>query len=97
MPWSQMMSMNMSPPRATAERKVESVPNVNARMRKSGSRNIGSAAGRFADAQDETREHRLGNALLGDREHDEADRGAREEHDHPRARPARGAAARRPD
>ena len=42
MPWSQMISMNMSPPRATAERNVESVPKVNARMRNSGSRNIGS-------------------------------------------------------
>ena len=42
MPWSQMISMNISPPRATAERNVESVPNVNARMRNSGSRNIGS-------------------------------------------------------
>ena len=31
----------MSPPRATAERNVDSVPNVNARMRNSGRRNIG--------------------------------------------------------
>ena len=37
-----MISMNISPPRATAERNVESVPNVNARIRNSGSRNIGS-------------------------------------------------------
>ena len=46
MPCSQMISMNISPPRATAERNVESVPNVNARMRNSGSRNIGSATRR---------------------------------------------------
>ena len=45
MPCSQMMSMNISPPRATAERNVDSVPNVNARMRNSGRRNIGSAGG----------------------------------------------------
>ena len=43
MPCSQMISMNISPPRAIAERKVDSVPNVNARMRNSGRRNIGSA------------------------------------------------------
>ena len=42
MPCSQMISMNIRPPRATAERKLESVPNVNARIRNSGSRNIGS-------------------------------------------------------
>ena len=42
MPCSQMISMNISPPRATAERNVESVPNVKARMRNSGRRNIGS-------------------------------------------------------
>ena len=41
MPCSQMMSMNISPPRATADRNVDSVPNVKARMRNSGSRNIG--------------------------------------------------------
>ena len=38
-----MISMNMSPPRATAERKLESTPNVKARMRNSGSLNIGCA------------------------------------------------------
>ena len=43
MPCSQMISMNISPPRATAERNVESVPNVNARIRNSGRRNIGSS------------------------------------------------------
>ena len=43
MPCSQMMSMNIRPPRATADRKVESVPKVKARMRNSGRRNIGSA------------------------------------------------------
>jgi hypothetical protein len=43
MPCSQMISMNISPPRAIAERNVESVPNVNARIRNRGSRNIGSA------------------------------------------------------
>jgi hypothetical protein len=37
-----MISMNISPPRATAERNVDSVPNVKARIRNSGSRNIGS-------------------------------------------------------
>ena len=35
--------MNISPPRATAERKVDSVPKVKARMRKSESRNMGCA------------------------------------------------------
>ena len=43
MPCSQMISMNIRPPRATADRKVESVPKVKARMRNSGSLNIGSA------------------------------------------------------
>jgi hypothetical protein len=38
--------MNISPPRATADRKVDRVPNVNARMRNSGSLNIGSATRR---------------------------------------------------
>ncbi len=46
MPCSQMISMNIRPPRATAERNVESVPNVNARIRNSGSWNIGSATRR---------------------------------------------------
>src|SRR6478736_4105184 len=46
MPCSQMMSMNIRPPRATADRKVDSVPKVKARMRKSGRRNIGSATRR---------------------------------------------------
>ena len=41
MPCSQMISMNMSPPRPTAARKLDSVPNVNARMRNKPSRNIG--------------------------------------------------------
>ncbi len=37
------MSMNMSPPRPTAERKLARTPALNARMRNSGSRNMGSA------------------------------------------------------
>ena len=37
-----MISMNIRPPRASEDRKVDSVPNVNARMRNSGRRNIGS-------------------------------------------------------
>ena len=41
-----MISMNISPPRATAARKVESVPKVKALMRNSGRRNIGSATRR---------------------------------------------------
>ena len=41
-----MISMNIRPPRATADRNVDSVPKVNARMRKSGRRNIGSATRR---------------------------------------------------
>jgi hypothetical protein len=36
-----MISMNISPPRATADRNVESVPNVYARFLNSDSRNIG--------------------------------------------------------
>ena len=43
MPCSQMISMNISPPRATAARKVESVPKVKARIRNRVRRNIGSA------------------------------------------------------
>ncbi len=43
MPCSQMISMNISPPRAIADRNVDSVPNVNARIRNSGRRNIGLA------------------------------------------------------
>ena len=50
MPCSQMISMNISPPRATAERNVESVPNVKARMRNRGRRNIGSATRRSTAA-----------------------------------------------
>ncbi len=41
-----MISMNIRPPRATAARKVERVPKVKARMRNSGSRNIGSGTRR---------------------------------------------------
>ena len=41
MPCSQMMSMNISPPRARADRKLDSVPKVNARIRSSSRRNIG--------------------------------------------------------
>ena len=36
-----MISMNINPPRATAERKLEITPKVNARMRNKGRRNIG--------------------------------------------------------
>jgi hypothetical protein len=41
-----MISMNIRPPRATADRNVESVPNVNARIRNSCSRNMGWATRR---------------------------------------------------
>ena len=41
MPCSQMISMNIRPPRPSADRNVESVPKVKALMRKSGRRNIG--------------------------------------------------------
>ena len=41
-----MISMNISPPRPTADRKLARVPAVKARMRNSGSRNIGSAVRR---------------------------------------------------
>ncbi len=41
-----MISMNISPPRATADRNVDSVPNVNARILNSGRRNIGSVTRR---------------------------------------------------
>jgi hypothetical protein len=41
MPCSQMMSMNMSPPRPTAARKLDSTPAEYARIRNSGSRNMG--------------------------------------------------------
>ncbi len=46
-----MISMNIRPPRATAARKVESVPKVKARMRNRGSRNIGSATRRSIAAK----------------------------------------------
>ena len=55
MPCSQMISVNIRPPRATAARKVESVPNVNARILNSWSRNIGSAA-RRSTTQNASRE-----------------------------------------
>ena len=45
-----MIRMNIRPPRAIAERKVESVPKVNARIRKSESRNIGSGTRRSMNA-----------------------------------------------
>ena len=45
-PWSQMINMNSSPPRATAARNDEIVPNENARIRISESLNIGSVARR---------------------------------------------------
>ena len=41
-----MINMNIRPPRETADRNVDSVPKVKARMRKSGSRNIGSVTRR---------------------------------------------------
>ena len=41
-PWSQMISMNISPPRLIPERRVDTLPAVNARIRNSDSRNIGS-------------------------------------------------------
>src|SRR5690242_3921141 len=46
MPCSQMISMNIRPPRATADKKVESVPNVKALIRNSWSRNMGCATRR---------------------------------------------------
>src|SRR5665213_1058638 len=49
-PCSQMISMNSSPPRSHAARNVESVPNVNARIRNSDRRNIGSATARSMNA-----------------------------------------------
>ena len=42
--------MNISPPRATEDRNVDSVPNVNARMRKSERLNIGCAERRSTPA-----------------------------------------------
>ncbi len=42
MPWSQMISMNIRPPRPMAARRLDRLPAVNARIRKSWSRNIGS-------------------------------------------------------
>jgi hypothetical protein len=42
-PWSQMMSMNMSPPRLNAANKLAKTPALKARILKSCSRNIGSA------------------------------------------------------
>ena len=41
-PWSQMISMNIRPPREIAERKLDRTPNVKARMRKRPSWNIGA-------------------------------------------------------
>ena len=46
-----MISMNIRPPRATAERNVDSVPNVNARILNSGRRNIGSSTRRSTTAK----------------------------------------------
>ncbi len=43
MPCSQMISMNCSPPRPRADKKVDRVPKVNARILNSPSRNIGAA------------------------------------------------------
>ena len=43
MPWSQMIRMNIRPPRATADMKLDNVPNVNARTLNSDSLNIGWA------------------------------------------------------
>ena len=40
-PWSQMMSMNISPPRLRAARKLASTPLVKARILNSCSRNMG--------------------------------------------------------
>ena len=42
-PWSQMMSMNISPPRPSAPRKLAKTPAEKARILKSWSRNIGSS------------------------------------------------------
>ncbi len=42
-PWSQMISMNISPPRLSAARKLASTPLVKARILNSWSRNMGSA------------------------------------------------------
>ena len=46
-----MISMNISPPLAIAERKVERVPKLKARMRNRGRRNIGSNARRSITAK----------------------------------------------
>ena len=43
MPCSQMMSMNMSPPRANDDKKLDRVPKVKARILKSWRRNMGWA------------------------------------------------------
>ena len=43
MPCSQMISMNIRPPRPSADRNVETVPKVNARILNRLSRNIGWA------------------------------------------------------
>ena len=51
MPCSQMISMNIRPPRAIEARKVESVPALNARIRSSGRRNIGSAVAQLDHAR----------------------------------------------
>ena len=46
-----MISMNIRPPRATADRNVDSVPKVNARILNSASRNIGPATRRSMNAK----------------------------------------------
>ncbi len=43
MPWSQMISMNMRPPRLSEARKLATLPAVKARIRNSVSRNMGWA------------------------------------------------------
>ena len=42
MPWSQMINMNIRPPRPSAPRKLANTPAVKARIRNSCNRNIGS-------------------------------------------------------
>ncbi len=59
-----MISMNIRPPRATAARNDDSVPNVNARIRSSESLNIGSRARRSIST------NAISDATPADQQHD---------------------------
>ena len=66
-PWSQMISMNMRPPRPTPASREERLPAVKARILNSGKRNIGSATSVLYQGENHQQNHAAAEAAEHER------------------------------